>query len=155
MRIPKKLAFVVLAAVALSLMLWAFAGLASAQTTSGPSMDDFLKALSGHQWTIAAAAFSFLAVSAMKQGYFSTWLATHLPAKAKPAVAFLIAAVTLAAPQIAHGAPVLSTIAQALYATGLAVLGHQMLVEGARSGKEIVPPTKKVAALSVVPDSKS
>lgn len=98
-------------------------------------------ALYAHAWLLAGALFVLLVVAAAKQGWLSNWIMDHLPPAARPWVAVVLGVLSLMATDIAVAH---KTWQQALFdglgAAMLAVFGHQVVVEGARKGKEIVPP---------------
>jgi len=121
---------------------------------AAPSFNDLILALSGHHWTILFGIGLFLLVGFAKQGWLSAWLASKVPTGYQPLLALVLSLLALAGSQIAAGAAVVPAILQALEAAAMAVFTHQVIVEGVRKGKELVPATKTVAASRPIPPSK-
>ena len=121
-------------------------GVARAQgQPTDPTFDDLLQAVAGHAWIVAAGVGVYLLVALAKQGWLSTWLAKKVPSAYQPLFALLLTQVGAISLAAAQKQPILPAVFQALEAVGIAVLTHQVVIEGARSGKELVPARKLVA----------
>lgn len=105
-------------------------------------------ALRGNQWVLAGALVVGGVVALLKQGWAGPWIAKKLPPAALPYLAVALGAVGLSATEVIAGKPVGAALVDGIQAGILAVFGHEVLVEGMRSGKELVPektPTKEAA----------
>ncbi len=95
--------------------------------------------LQDHQWVAGAAILVGLLVSATKQGWFGAWVQAHVPAMARPWLALVLASLGAVATRVQAGQDLPHALIDAAYAAAVAVLGHQVVVEGARGGQEILP----------------
>jgi hypothetical protein len=107
-------------------------------------LNAILSALASHQWALLVALVVGGVVALAKQGWLSSWLQQHLPKAALPYLAPLLGFLGVASADIIEGKPWLQAITDGL-STGLsggigAVFLHEVVVEGARKGKEIVGP---------------
>jgi hypothetical protein len=105
-------------------------------------------ALLAHQWLIAGALVVPFIVAAMKQGWVTRWLAVHLPPAALPWLAVGLGALTVGSADVLAGKAWQQAVFDGLAAGVLAVFAHQTVVEGARSGKEIIPEKKPATPAS-------
>lgn len=105
-----------------------------------------LAALHGKQWILVGAILVGGLIALLKQGWASAWLAKKLPPAALPYVAVVLGAVGLGAAEVIAGKPLAQALIDGISAGVLSVFGHETIVEGIRSGKEIVP-EKKTAFL--------
>jgi hypothetical protein len=124
---------------------------AQAPDPPGPSLNDLVLALSAHHWTIVFGVALFFVVGFAKQGWLSAWLASKIPDGYKALFALVLSLLTLAGSQIAAGAAVVPALLQALEAAAMAVFTHQVVINGFRKGREIVPETKKVSDARSIP----
>jgi hypothetical protein len=113
-----------------------------------------LAALQGKQWILVGAILVGGLIALLKQGWAGAWFAKVLPPAAIPYVAVVLGAVGLSAAEVIAGKPFAQALIDGIQAGITSVFGHELLVEGIRSGKEIVPvklpkvapPTQKEAA---------
>jgi amino acid transporter len=118
----------------------------SAWAQSEPTFDDLLRAVAGHAWTVAAGVGVYLFVALAKQGWLSDWISKKVPTAYQPVFALLLTQVGAVSLAAAQRSPILPAVFQALEAVAIAVFTHQVVIEGARKGKELVPATRTVAA---------
>lgn len=131
--------------VLLPLALLLIVSTAYAQTQTSPTVDALATAIAAKQWTIVFGVGVYFVTAVAKQGWLGAFVA-KIPAGLQPLVALVLAQLSLAGLGIFHGAPVATAMLQALEATAYAVLTHQVVIEGLRRGKEIVPVTRAVAS---------
>ena len=136
-------------ALVASLGVLTTAGVSLAQNPDqpAPGIDVLAAAIASHQWAVVAGIGIWLVVALAKQGWLSTWLASKIPGAYQPLVALALAQLLFVAQQLASGKPVVPAVLQALEAAAMAVFTHQVVVEGVRKGKELVPATKSVQAV--------
>ena len=106
-----------------------------------------------HGYVVAGACLVGLAVALAKAGWFGGWVA-KVPAKYRPVLALGVGVLGMVAAELQQGMDWREAILHGLEALGLAVFGHQAVVEGMRGGKEIVPQSPwspKVPPASLVP----
>lgn len=98
-----------------------------------------LAALHGNQWVLAGAIVVGGVVALLKQGWAGAWVAKKLPPAALPYFAVGLGAVGLSTTEVIAGKPLWPAVIDGVQAGILAVFGHETVIEGMRSGKEIVP----------------
>jgi hypothetical protein len=140
----------------LAFVLYPLAVLMQVTPTPDPASVDilaFAKALvtawNGRAWPLFIALVLGAGISILKQRW--TWFAAKIPSSALPAVAMLLAVLSVSVAQIAAGVPWVQAILMGLMAGALPTWTHQTVVEGMRQGKEPVPASKKVAAQTIPP----
>jgi hypothetical protein len=108
----------------------------------------FISALHGNHWILAGAVIVWVLVAALKQGWAGPWIAKRLPPSALPYVAVALGVIGLSAAEVISGKPLSQAVIDGVQSGILAVFGHETVIEGIRSGKEIVPekPSPKEAA---------
>lgn len=98
------------------------------------------QAFVAHQWLLFGALFTGLVIALLKQGWLSAKVQAQIPPRYLPAFAVGLGIGSLMVADIVAG----KTWQQALFdgfgAATLAVFGHQIVIEGALNGKEIIPP---------------
>ena len=107
-----------------------------------PSIDQILAATSAfgeHRYILFFAIVAGSVVAMTKGGWFTTWVAIHVPAWARPYLALAVAIAGTASTEIKAGVDWKRALIDGLYAAALAVLGHQTVVEGMRGGREVMP----------------
>lgn len=142
------LSYATLASFALLLSLLSVARVALAQDASNPDVQGFgqaiLAAASQHAWGAVGALVVGLFVALCKQGWLGKWVDRKLPPKALPYFALALGVLGVTSAQYLAGVPLETAIVNGLLAALGSVFAHQTVVEGMRSGKEIVPPKKIV-----------
>src|SRR5258708_9430967 len=94
-------------------------------------------ALRAHQWMLVAA-FAIYAVALLaKQGWLGTWFQTHLPPRALPFISPIAGILFLSSSEMIAGKPWLNALVDGLLAGFLPLIGHELVVESARGGKEL------------------
>lgn len=111
-----------------------------------PTLDQLLSALAAHQWPMVVGILVYVVVALAKQGHLSTWLAAHVPSAYQPLLAFLLAQASTATVAIVSGSPWSTAVLQAVEATAYAIMTHEVVIESARKGKELVKPSAKILA---------
>jgi hypothetical protein len=111
-----------------------------------PSPDDtwttfmqLVQAWQGKQYVVVGAFVVGVIIAASKSGWLGTWLATKVPPQARPFLAVVVGILTVSATEMKAGVEWKTALLHAIFAAATAVLGHQMVVEGLRNGKEIMP----------------
>jgi hypothetical protein len=134
-----------------------FGLLARAQATPPPeasTIDDvaaIARAYQNHEYVLLGSLIIGFIIAISKSGWLGTFIATKVPAGARPVIAVVLGALGMIATQLQNGTPWQQAALNGLYAGALAVLGHQTVIEGMRGGKEIIPPTKAVVRASMIP----
>lgn len=100
---------------------------------------DAWKAFGAHSYILAAAILVGLLVSASKMGWLSAFIATRIPASARPWVAVALGIAGTVSTEVQAGRSWKLAVLDGVYAAAIAVLGHQTVVEGMRGGREILP----------------
>jgi hypothetical protein len=95
-------------------------------------------AAQGHEWIVVAALVIGAIVAFAKQGWLSFWIANHLPPATRPYLAMVLGVLGLSSAELAAHVPLVRALIDGLLAGITAMAGHQLVVEGARGGKEIV-----------------
>lgn len=95
-----------------------------------------------HAWLLGGALVTNLLLAFAKQGWFSTWLALKIPSRYLPFIATGLGVLGTMAAEVIAGGGWQKALADGLGAAMGAVFGHQAIVEAARDGKELVPPTR-------------
>lgn len=99
----------------------------------------FLDALTAHNYVLFGALFVGFLVALMKQGWASRWLATKLPAAGLPYLSVVLGSLLVSSAEVVAGKPVKMALVHGFLAGIMAIFGHEVVIEGARGGKEIVP----------------
>jgi len=99
----------------------------------------FLKAFQAHQWVLLAALIVGGLVALSKQGWFSTWLAKKLPPQYVPLYALGVSVLTIGSGDIIAGKTPVQVVMDVCSTVMVAIVGHQVIIESFRRGKEIVP----------------
>jgi len=105
----------------------------------GATLQLLLAAVLAHRWLVAGAMLVGLAVAVLKQGWAGAWLAAKLPAWSRPWVAVALGVAGAMATELQSGAPWSKVLADGLAIAMAAVFGHQVVVEGMRGGRELLP----------------
>ena len=92
-----------------------------------------------HAYVLLGAIVVGAVLAVAKAGWFGAWFTSKIPAKWRPVVGFAVALLGMMATEVQNGGDWRAAILHALEAAALAVFGHQTLVEGMRSGRELVP----------------
>ena len=126
-----------------------------ADPPEGQTIDDVVnaaKAWQAHEYVLAVALGINLLIAFSKSGFLGTYLANGLPPAARPIVAAVLGVLATVGIDLQQGMPWQQAVLYGLYAAGLAVFGHQVVVEGALKGVEWMPATKAVrAARATIP----
>jgi hypothetical protein len=101
-----------------------------------------IAAFQAHQWVLFGALIVGGLIAFAKQGWFSTWIQSKLPASDIPYYAVVIGVLTMMVTDIETGKTWQQAILDGFFAATTAVFGHQLLIEGVRGGKEVVPVAK-------------
>jgi hypothetical protein len=102
-------------------------------------INNIVAALVSGKWVLAGAFFVLGVVALLKQGYVSTWLASKLPSAAVPYLAVVLGVLGTAASSVISGKPLLQAIISGFQSGVTAVFLHEVIVEGLRKGKELIP----------------
>jgi hypothetical protein len=111
--------------------------------------NSLLEAASQHRWVLVGAIVVGAIVATVKQGWAGTKLQAQLPPRWIPFLAPLYAALTVGPTEIVAGKSwqvSASDSVAALVSGLLAVLGHEIVVEALRGGKELIPNKAELAA---------
>jgi|SRR5882672_1297511 len=114
-------------------------------------LPQLLAAWNAHAWPLVGAIVTMWLIMLAKQGWLSTWVASRLPARYLPWIAVVLGVLGTSSTEIIAGKPWVAAVVDGLMSGIGAVFGHQAFVESARGGKEIVPPTQKVAVARSIP----
>lgn len=109
--------------------------------------DNVYDLLVREQWVGLGALFIALLVRLLKSAAVPPPL-DHIPSKARPLVALLLGIVSGALDKIVTGTPWKMALLGGLVSSALAVLGHDVVIEYLRKGRELGP---KTGPLSVPP----
>jgi hypothetical protein len=110
------------------------------------NLDTFIAAFKLHEWPLFAALIVGGLVALSKQGWFSTWLAAKLTPQSMQWYALLVSCLTVGSGDIVAGKSLGQAALDVVTAVGLAIVGHQVVIENFRKGVEWVPKTAKWAA---------
>lgn len=129
-----------LAAIHLKLfVLYAMAAQAADAIDFSALAAQLLAAYQAHAYVMLGALAIGALVAFAKQGWLSVWLATRIPARYLPVLAVALGVLGTASTSLISGRPLLQAVLDGLASAMVAVFGHQVVVEGFRRGKEIVP----------------
>jgi hypothetical protein len=106
------------------------------------NIQPFIDAWHAHNWILFAALIIGASIALAKQGWFSAWVASKLPPRAIPSYAFALALLGAAATELIAGVPLQIALLHAFAAAAAAILGHNVVIEGMRGGKELIPEAK-------------
>lgn len=107
----------------------------------------FLEALKGHTWPIVAAFLVGLIVRYLKSPAFPL----DIPVRYRPLLAVALGVLSGASEAVIAGTPLVDALVGGLFSAGAAIVGHDVLIEGARGGREIgLPPPPAGTALFIV-----
>ena len=98
------------------------------------------KAFTQHEWALGSAVILYGLAVLIKQGWLGPWLQAKIPQRALPVIAPATSLVLLTTGEIIGGKAWPSAVFDGLLAGFLPVIGHEVVIESARNGKEIVPP---------------
>lgn len=108
-------------------------------------------AFHNHQWALLEALGVYFFAAFCKQGWFSLWLAARIPKRALPVLVPLTGIALFWAGEVIAGKPWQAALVDGLIAGFVPVVGHAVVVDAARGGKEIVPETKAVTVMRTTP----
>jgi hypothetical protein len=103
-----------------------------------------LVALHSSQWLVAGALSVGLLVALAKSGRLSMWLAMKVPPKYLPYEAMALGVLGVGSTEVLAGKPVKVAIVDGFLSAIFAISGHDLVIEAARGGKEIIPKTLAV-----------
>jgi hypothetical protein len=109
-------------------------------------LNPILQAVAGHQWELLGGLLVAAVVATAKQGWLGARIQALLPPRYIPLLAPVYAVLLAVSGALVAGddfAQCLSVAGQAVAAAVAATFGHELIVEGARGGKEIVPEKQK------------
>ncbi len=113
--------------------------LAFAQSNPDPSV--LFTALLGHDWPVVVGFGLYWVFAFVKQGWVGTWLQAKLPARFLPLISPAIGALGAYCADLLAGqsfAAAASAILPGVLAGILPVVGHEVVVESLRGGRELV-----------------
>jgi len=102
----------------------------------------FIQAFQSHQWVLLGALVTGALVALSKQGWVSAWLASKITPAITPYYALLVSILTVGSNDIASGKSWQQAVQDAISAVMVAIVGHELVIEGLRKGKEIIPEKK-------------
>jgi hypothetical protein len=102
-------------------------------------IDQLIAAYNGKAYILLVALVAGALVAMTKGGWFTSWVANKIPPATRPWLALAISEVAMFATETQAGKAWQQVLMDGLMAAAVAVLGHQMGIEGLRGGKEIVP----------------
>ena len=105
----------------------------------------FFTAFSNHQWLLLTGLTLTALVALSKQGWLSDWLAKKLQPTVVPYYTLLVSVLSVGSADLVAGKTWQQALSDAVGAAFTAIATHQIVVESARRGREIVPPTKTTA----------
>lgn len=105
----------------------------------------FFTAFSNHQWLLLTGLTLTALVALSKQGWLSDWLAKKLQPTVVPYYTLLVSVLSVGSADLVAGKTWQQALSDAVGAAFTAIATHQIVVESARHGREIVPPTKTTA----------
>jgi hypothetical protein len=92
-----------------------------------------------HKWLAASTILIGLVVRLLKSPRVP-WPFDQIPPKARPLVAIVLGALSSAIEHVVQGTPWKEALASGLFSAALAVLGHQVVIEWLRGGREVFAP---------------
>jgi putative Ca2+/H+ antiporter (TMEM165/GDT1 family) len=101
-----------------------------------------LQAVANHQWELLGGLVVGAVIATAKQGWLGSKIQKLFPAKYIPFLAPTYAALGVLGTDLVTGKSftvIVSTVGSAIFSGFAATLGHEMLIEGLRGGKEIIP----------------
>lgn len=116
----------------------------------------FLAAAVAHKWVLLGALFIGAFVATAKQGWLGNAMQKQLPPRWIPFLAPIYAAMTVGSTEIIAGKTWQVSLSEswgALVAGVLAIVGHQLVIEGIRNGKELIPNKAERAAVRLAKGS--
>lgn len=102
-------------------------------------LSPLLDALAAHNYLMVVALLVATLVGLAKSGWMSAWLASKLPAIARPWVALALGALGTMSAAVVAGGDIKKALLDGLMAALAAIAGHELVVESARGGREVVP----------------
>lgn len=111
----------------------------------------FVTAIEAHQWMLVTGLTVGALVALSKQGWLSDWLANKLPSAVVPYYTLLLSVASVGSADLVAGKTWQQALSDAVGAAFTAIAAHQIVIESARKGREIVPPTKATAARRSLP----
>jgi hypothetical protein len=123
-------------------------------------INPILQAVAAHQWEVVGGLFVGAIVATCKQGWAGAKIQALLPPRFIPFLAPTYAALAVLAADLVAGkslAVIEQTVGAAIVSGFIAVVGHELLIEGIRNGKELVPskpPKAPPASSSTTPTLK-
>jgi len=103
------------------------------------NLQPFIQAFQSHQWVIFGALVVGALVAFSKQGWLSAWLAKKITPAMTPYYAILVSVLTVGSGDLSSGKSWQQAIQDALSAVMVAIVGHELVIEGFRKGRELVP----------------
>lgn len=129
---------------------------AGAQVSPQPAEDygdqiaEIVKAFGSRSYVLGVGLAVMLVVGLVKQGWLGAWVQARVPARYLPLLALGMSVLGVVAADIVAGKDWRQAVFDSIAAGATAVFGHQVIVEGARGGKELIP-DRFPAASNVVP----
>ena len=102
-------------------------------------------AFTNHQWLLLSGLSLAAVVALAKQGWLSDLIAKKLTPTVIPYYTLLLSVLSVGSADLVAGKTWQQALADAVGAAFTAIATHQLVVESARKGREIVPPTKTTA----------
>jgi hypothetical protein len=107
------------------------------------SIQPFLDAITGHKWALLTALILGFFVGLVKQGQLGQALQAKLPKQLIPLYAPIIGSAGAFSVEVIQGTAwkvaVVDAVNLGITGAMIAVFGHQLMIEGLRGGKELVP----------------
>jgi hypothetical protein len=113
-----------------------------------------IQAVASHRWELLGGLLVGAVVATAKQGWLGAWIQKKLPPRFIPFLAPTYASLLALAGALTAGDSAqqcLSVVGSAVMSAFVAVIGHEMLIEGVRNGKEIVPEKKPASPAAPPP----
>ena len=98
-------------------------------------IDQFVALILAHQWLALAIVAIGLAMRLLKTELVQSWL-RPIPPRYRPLVALGLGAASGILEAIAAGTPWLEALLRGLLAAGIAMAGHDVIIEGLLGGRE-------------------
>ncbi len=105
----------------------------------------FITAIGNRQWILLTGLVIWAIVALAKQGWLSDWIAKKLQPTVIPYYTLVLSVLSVGSTDLVAGKSWQQALSDAVGAVFTAVAAHQFVVESARRGREIVPPTKTTA----------
>ena len=106
----------------------------------------FIKAVEAKQWALLGALVVGALIALSKQGWLSELIAKKLTPSTTQWYAMLVSVLTVGSSEIVAGKPWQQALTDAGISAITAIAGHQLLIEGIRRGRELVPATNATVA---------